>query len=126
LPKQHGIEHTKMAIGSNDVIRLCSDRAINKLVVISVGCDDAKSELGFHKTNVGVEVQQQRQKLLNLLPACCTRKSHDRFLILKNDLVGDRQLDFSAQECITDRPPHLVSPEELKEHIRVEANTHQR
>jgi len=47
-----------MAVGGNDVISLCGNRAINKLVVIGVGRDDAKPELGFQKKNVGVQVKR--------------------------------------------------------------------
>jgi len=58
-----------MLIGGNDILGLCGNRTVNKLVVVRVGCDDAKSEVGFKKEIVSVKIKQQRQKSLDLLPA---------------------------------------------------------
>ena len=115
-----------MLIGSNDIFGLCGDRAVNKLVVVRVGCDDAKSEAGFKKKNVGVKIKQQRQKPLHLPPARCAGQSCDGFLVFEQNLVGDRQLDSPSEKGIPDGTPDLVPAKELHQHVRVDTNPHHR
>ena len=50
-------ELTKMLIGGDDVVGLSGNRAVNKLVIIAVGCNDAKAELRMLKKNIGVQIE---------------------------------------------------------------------
>src|SRR6266446_8338445 len=77
----------KGSVRGNDVFGLRSDSAIHKLVVLRVSCDNVEAKLGFKQENVGMQVKEESQQCLYLVPPNRTQKPSEGFLVLHRDLI---------------------------------------
>ena len=75
-----------MSVISDHKVSFGSNGAVAELVVIRVGDDDCKTELGFDVPNVAMELSQQLQQAGDILPSVLPGKRYGDFLIFQQNL----------------------------------------
>ena len=93
-------ERVKVMVGGNDPAGLRSNRAIGEGIIILVSGDGMKAKAWADELDVSVQLSQQLEQALHILPASAVGVPADDLLILEQNGGGNGDRDTSIEESL--------------------------
>ena len=113
-----------MIVLGDNVIRLGSDGAVAKFIVIRVGGNHFETELRPGVPDVSVQLREQIQQGRDFPPAFRAGEPRGDFLVFEQNLGGNGEGDAAIQQRAENRIKRLAAAKDLQQDAGVQTDGH--